>query len=887
MIFFSVPAFADKVKVTTTRRLLPTMVYVIGTYDTDNNPNFCIVDRGGILETSSPLKYYISIKDTRQTTKNILANKEFTINIPNSKILAQMDYMGQVHADSGDAYFNKAGVTGLNYIEAKDVNAPILEDCNIVYECELAKDDPYTFDDSEYKMYAANVVRTHVNTKIMTDSDAVPGVGNVKIASADIVFFSGAGGDLAGYYSSNATGLERYSTWKEQYSDDDVSYLLTASSSGGGGKGGSGSGGSGSGSGETPTQEKHGNFATVEGGLHFLPAPVMVLGSYTNASKTDHKKTNFATYHRGGLLVTGDATYIGVGIKSGTSWTRDCILSNDGYASIAIPSVKYLPEADLVGRYSGRPLSSDGSFIVTSDAEGYQDKTAAAVTKGRIRIDTTEDAPMINEFPINFICKYDRDIRVADNMTGELMVFKVLKTFVDEDYIYENSSNAKINPIVETDTDTALAYFAHPMHGYFSYGKRLGSPGLSESHFQTTSTATPFVITDENNSAELIFLLTPVGAYDSVEQVMEDNNFVGAISTDLQQYTNPAINKTENYNVGISGVGFSMDVTLQDIPDGKTGIIGINKVAYFTKNNLSETQFKYVKDAFTKADLISGTNWHATDSQDIYGAGLVVKALYTDGTEADITPYISCGAMISGDDTVIFSYGTVLADGELTNKEGAIYEINPLEGGEGLMHDGAADGHIKAAWFIISTIEEPVVIPDSTVESKKSVELDNIKFSADSNIFIQTGDKNSYEIDSSTADSSGKIKFNFSAKLELTGDKVIYKITPTPSSNWVYFSNGKQEISCDPDEVPEITVDVSGFSTGSFNSSASVTPSFSVQGADSGDSTNTTESVSFTIPGASYDDTTAEGPGGSSGGCGIISWPLLALALVKFVKSKN
>ena len=265
-----------------------------------------------------------------------------------------------------------------------------------------------------------------------------------------------------------------------------------------------------------------------------------------------------------------------------------------------------------------------------------------------------------------------------------------------------------------------------------------------------------------------------------------------------------------------------------------------------------------------------------------------MKALYTDGTEADITPYISCGAMISGDDTVIFSYGTVLADGKLTNKEGAIYEINPLEGGEGLMHDGVADGHIKATWFIISTIEEPVVIPDSTGEGVKRVELDKAVFSADSNIFIPTEDKNSYRIDSSAADSSGKIKFNFGAKLEgLTGDKVIYKITPTPSGNWVYFSNGKQEISCDPDEVPEITVDVSGFSTGSFNSSTSVTPSFSVQGVDSGDDTNTTEEVSFTVPGASYDDTTAEGPGGSSGGCGIISWPLLALALVKFVKSKN
>ena len=970
MILSSTAAYGAKVEVTTTRRLLPTMVYLIGTYDSEGNPDVCIVDRGGILETSTPLKYYISLKDSRQTTKNILANKSFTINIPNSGILAQMDYMGQVHADSGDAYFNKLGVTGLNYAKAEgsgdiSVNAPILTDCNIVYECVLATDEPYTFDDSDYKMYAANIVRTHVKPAIMTDSEAVPGVGNVSIKSADIIFFSGAGGDLAGYYKANATGLARYSTWKEKYSDEDVAGLLTA-------PGSSGSRGRSS-SGETPSQEKYEGFATVLGGLHFLPAPVMVLGAYTNAGKATKTKPNFATYHRGGLLVTGDATYIGIGIKGSTSWTRECVLSNDGYASISIPSVEYLPEADLVGTYSGRPLSGDGSFVVSTDEEGYQDKTAPCVAKGRITLDTTYEAPMINQFPINFICKHVKDIVVADDTSAKLMVFKVLKTFVDENYISENGDNAKINPIVGTDTDTALTFFAHPTHGYFSYGDFLGKSGLSTSKYQTSSTATSFIINDDNNKAELIFLLTPEGSNADVDQTMQENKFIGAVN-----HTTISSNTTENYtDDGVSGAGFKLNITLDGIPSGYSGIIGINKVCYLTEENLGEL-FPYTYAAFNKAADIEGApGWKETTSADFKAAGLSVWAMSSDSTPAyEITPYISAGVYISDDSTMILSYGTVLIDGAIDENEGKVYAINPEEGGEGTMHDGSADGKIAATWFVKAVKSEVKAIPeeDNKAElsfvitpaelddttAKESLETHKIKFVTEENIgsgakseireitnddqienggFKMSIPINSKDFDETyrpalgiqkmfvfTADNIGSERYNALKNAIASLEKKSNGFLAERPSTTVLTNSGIHIFASYPENATSSSARVAGVSDTDisdqidFNLMQSDDSSIvmgygaiivdrALTANEGGEYETSQETTRVTSDGASdyvltaewymtasdviYDedeDTTEagqiQGPGSSSGGCAVYSWPLMIFAALAIKKRR-
>ena len=451
-------------------------------------------------------------------------------------------------------------------------------------------------------------------------------------------------------------------------------------------------------------------YFTTDFSPHFLPAPLMVVGSYT--TQKDKSRTNFGTHHRGGLLVTGDATYIGVGIKSGSypSWTRQCILSNDGYASINIPAVKNLPEADLLGAFSGQPMSDDNkTYLISSetDSEHYQNKAQVAINKGRLTLDTSYEAPLINEFPISFLCKLDREITVTEqgrNAENILMVFKVLRTFVDESYISEKGDNAKINPIVGTDTSTGLTYFAHPTHGYFGYGEFLGKPGLS-----TSKTATDFIITEANNEAEMIFLLTPEGSNADTDAAMTANKLTGAVN-----HTNIAENKTANFNLaGVSGTGFSIDITLTNIPAGNSGIIGINKYCYLTEENLGDL-FDYAYAAFSKSKEIENAGgWRELTSADFKNAGLSVKAIAANSnTPYDITPYISAGAFLSGDDTIILSYGTVLIDGALTDNEGQVLAINPEEGGEATMHDGVADGKISTTWYVEAVSSTIDAIPE-------------------------------------------------------------------------------------------------------------------------------------------------------------------------------
>ncbi len=165
---------------------------------------------------------------------------------------------------------------------------------------------------------------------------------------------------------------------------------------------------------------------------------------------------------------------------------------------------------------------------------------------------------------------------------------------------------------------------------------------------------------------------------------------------------------------GVSGTGFSIDITLTDIPTGNSGIIGINKYCYLTEENLGDL-FDYAYAAFSKSEEIENAGgWRQPTSADFKSAGLSVKAIAANSTTPyDITQYISAGVLLSGDDTIILSYGTVLIDGALTDNEGQVLAINPEEGGEATMHDGVADGKIATVWYVEAVSSTVKAIPES------------------------------------------------------------------------------------------------------------------------------------------------------------------------------
>ena len=212
------------------------------------------------------------------------------------------------------------------------------------------------------------------------------------------------------------------------------------------------------------------------GAPHFLPCPVMVVGAYPPpGSGAPEGAANFAVFHRGGVLASGKdggpvRIAFGINGDAARSWTYRCVLGN-GACTVNLPSLKYLAETDLLGSFSGRPLSGDATLLESHG--GFQDKLKVAgltAVKGE-----AVNAPMIQEFPISLECELEDDIHIDPDAKTRLMVLKVRKVWADEAWI---DAGGRICP-TSTDGDS-LVFFSHSHGsngGYYGYGKFLGKSG--------------------------------------------------------------------------------------------------------------------------------------------------------------------------------------------------------------------------------------------------------------------------------------------------------------------------------------------------------------------------------------------------------------------------
>lgn len=222
--------------------------------------------------------------------------------------------------------------------------------------------------------------------------------------------------------------------------------------------------------------------------------------------------------------------------------------------------------------------------------------------------------------------------------------------------------------------------------------------------------ATSAIISPDNNLGSLNFLLTPEGVSDTIDNYMTSANFVNA-----SDYTDPAKNFSIEYTGGerqLADSGFSFDITLNDVPEGKTGVVGFGKIFYLTPENCGEMYpFIYAQ--------ISALESYPSGFKGIFGSqfrglGMKIYSVQDDGSVLDVTDYVGAGAMISDDANIMIYYGVMLADRDITqDDEGKTHPFSPE--GETLLSDGKADGHLRAAWYfeILSANADVVDEPDN------------------------------------------------------------------------------------------------------------------------------------------------------------------------------
>lgn len=110
--------------------MLPQPVLIIGTYDEKGDPNAMNAAWG---MTSDYKEITISLSE-HKTTANIEVRKAFTVSIGTVDTVIPCDYVGIVSANKEPDKFRKAG---FHAIKSKFVDAPLIEELPMAFECKL------------------------------------------------------------------------------------------------------------------------------------------------------------------------------------------------------------------------------------------------------------------------------------------------------------------------------------------------------------------------------------------------------------------------------------------------------------------------------------------------------------------------------------------------------------------------------------------------------------------------------------------------------------------------------------------------------------------------------------------------------------------------------
>lgn len=110
---------------------------------------------------SQPPTISISVRPGRYSSELIKGSNEFVVNIPNEKMLAEIDKIGNISGKD----VNKFELLGLKKEKAEKVTAPVLADCPIVLECRVKQVIPL----GTHDCFIGEVLSARVEEKIMSE----------------------------------------------------------------------------------------------------------------------------------------------------------------------------------------------------------------------------------------------------------------------------------------------------------------------------------------------------------------------------------------------------------------------------------------------------------------------------------------------------------------------------------------------------------------------------------------------------------------------------------------------------------------------------------------------------------------------------------------------
>ena len=155
-----------------TEAIFPMPVLMIATYNEDGSVDVMNAAWGTMLSKDQVI---LNLTETHKTVKNIKKRKAFTVSIADSNHVVEADYFGIV---SGNNTPNKFENSGLTATKSEKVDAPIINEFPICFECEFIE-----YQDDEY---GCGVIGKIVN---ITADEKVMNGDNIDISKVNAIAF--------------------------------------------------------------------------------------------------------------------------------------------------------------------------------------------------------------------------------------------------------------------------------------------------------------------------------------------------------------------------------------------------------------------------------------------------------------------------------------------------------------------------------------------------------------------------------------------------------------------------------------------------------------------------------------------------------------------------
>ena len=151
--------------------LYPQPVLIIASYDEQGVPNAMNAAWGCMADFDKIAMY---LAGNHKTVKNILARGAFTVSLADAAHAVEADYVGVV---SGNDVPDKLAKAGLHIVKSDCVDAPLIEELPLAFECKLL-----SFDE-ETELMLGEIVNISADERILGED------GKIDVKKLDPITF--------------------------------------------------------------------------------------------------------------------------------------------------------------------------------------------------------------------------------------------------------------------------------------------------------------------------------------------------------------------------------------------------------------------------------------------------------------------------------------------------------------------------------------------------------------------------------------------------------------------------------------------------------------------------------------------------------------------------